>query len=132
MNQKALSAEPQDLDRGARVQVELAAELPGLNGYIFTSKVLDISRGGICLIFDRGADLRIIWPRDTIPGRTVDVLFELPTPEVSTCRIEARCRVVWGEPLSTGSYRMGLEIVDLDQAAAETLDRYLQDHRTDS
>ncbi len=112
--------------RSPRLDTDLTVTVTGPDGYAVNTHLVNICQGGISIVPDREAGLRILWAHQVSTGRTVDVRFKLPAAGGTRSElVEARCKIIWSKPTTHDGWQLGLRLVDYSSRSAKILENYI-------
>ena len=111
---------------GPRLDTDLTVTVIGPDGYSVNTHLVNICQGGISIVPDREAGLRILWAHQVSTGRTVDVRFDLPVADgTGSDTVEARCKIMWSKPAAHDGWQLGLRLIDYSSRSAKILEHYI-------
>ena len=119
------SSEEEERRQFPRVAMDLATSVTGPQGKRGAARMIDLSRGGLQLAFDRRTAGEV-FPNGSIrPGDMVVVSFRLCGESVSPRVVKVRCRVVW--PIDVGDHecRVGLQFVAFKGQGYQDVELYI-------
>ena len=102
------TAEGADRRRTPRLDTDVDAEIIAANGQTGPARVLNVSRGGIAVSFDRET-LRTVFPdNQVLPGSVVSISFQTPDTDSPPRIVQATGVVVWVQQVQGDQYHLGL------------------------
>ncbi len=112
--------------RSPRLDTDMTVTVIGPDGYSVNTRLVNICQGGIGIVPDREAGLRILWAHQVSTGRTVDVRFNLAARAGFRSEVvEARCKIIWSKPAADEGWQLGLRLVDYSSRSAKILEDYI-------
>jgi len=106
-----------------RASMDLSVAVIGAGGSPVTARMLDLSRTGLKLAFDREAADGVFQDRTIRQGEVIQSQFRLP----GTAVIKAKCRVAWSARTDADQYHVGCEFVKFHEQGYELVEKYLLD-----
>ncbi len=91
-----------------RTETDVDAQMISSDGRVGPAQVLNVSRGGLAISFDRNT-LRTVFPdNQVLPGTVLSVRFQPQETDSSWQTVQATGVVVWVQQVHEDQYRLGL------------------------
>lgn len=106
-----------------RASMDLSMAVIGAGGSPVTARMLDLSRTGLKLAFDKSAAEGLFQDGTIRPGEVIQSQFRLP----GTAVIKVKCRIAWSARTDADQYHVGCQFVKFHEQGYELVEKYLLD-----
>lgn len=120
----------------SRISTDIACQagLPG--GELTAARIRNLSVGGLKFSCRRDAFYSMIPEDQRTPGRVVDVMveisFELQPAGQPVSHFNTRATIIHSERLSQDEFHIGVQFIDMEEAAFQVLKAYINDFMPES
>ena len=116
-----------------RVKTEIPCEVGPADGVMKVALIRDLSSGGVKFSCNQHV-VNNIFPDDQAPlgvvlDAFVEIHFRLLPEDSRTAEIKTSARVIHTERLAQDLYQVGVEFINLDQAATKKLEDFIEASR---